>query len=252
MSDTVTILVTHQSPGHVHRMLKWWEESVLETDLLVAYGGPIESFSELDAANKIFIEDPRLRTRDHVRERQSYTGIIRAVKTALHNSLYQFVWLVEFDHIPVAANVVMALKQRMRETSADVLCYCLRRIDGTISPHFLGHAKDQAFFDLWHSISVRHDKNVILSMFGSGSLWKRHAFDAVAAQDEVFPVYLEIYLPTMAHHLGFRVVDLGIQNQFIRSVHTPSLTFESAKAEGALTVHPLKYFWESAPPKLGD
>ena len=58
-------------------------------------------------------------------------------------------------------------------------------------------------------------------MFASGSLWRREAFDAIATTDESFPIYLEMYLPTMAHHLGFRLCDLGEQNDFIRPVPVP-------------------------------
>jgi hypothetical protein len=244
MNDTVTILVTHQSPDQVHRMLEWWKRHVSGTQVLVAYGGSHECFQRISAPQKIFVADPRIRTKDHVRERQSYTGVFRAASDALKESSFRYLWLVEFDHIPIAPRALDELKKQMAEASADILCYCLKRIDKTISPHFLGHAIDPEFFELWRSISVRREKEVVLSMFVSGSLWKRSAFEAVAAREEAFPVYVEIYLPTIAHHLGFRLVDLGTQNQFIKSAPTRSLTFEFAKARGALTVHPLKHFWD--------
>jgi hypothetical protein len=244
MSDTVTILVTDQNPGQVHRMLKWWKDKILETELLVAYGGPVENFSKLDFSRKIFVRDERLRTRDHVRQRQSYTGVFQTASTALRKSEYQYVWLVEFDHIPVNFRIIPELKRRMAKAGADIVCYHLRRVDGTNSPHFLEHARDREFFDFWQRVSVREEKGTVLSMFASGSLWRREAFDALAATDESFPTYLEIYLPTMAHHLGFRLCDLGEQNDFIRPVPIRSLTFESARARGALSVHPLKDFWD--------
>ena len=225
-------------------MLEWWERHVSGTQFLVAYGGSYERFQKISAPQKVFVADPRIRTTDHVRERQSYTGVFRGASEALKKSDFRYVWLVEFDHIPIVPHALDELKQRMTEGSADVLCYCLRRIDATISPHFLGHAKDQAFFEIWRNISVRQEKEVILSMFVSGSLWRRCAFEAIAAREETFPIYVEIYLPTMAHHLGFRLVDLGTQNRFIKPAPSRSLTFESARAEGALTAHPLKHFWD--------
>jgi hypothetical protein len=245
MNDTVTILVTHQSPVQVGRMLEWWERHVLGTQLLIAYGGPQERFHRISALQKIFVTDQRIRTTDHVRERQSYTGVFQEASKALKKSGFQYIWLVEYDHIPIARHVLDEFKQRMTEASADVLCYCLRRIDRTISPHFLGHANNPAFFQAWRNISVREEKDVILSMFVSGSLWRRCAFEAIAAREEPFPTYVELYLPTMAHHLGFRLVDLGTQSRFIKPGPSRSLTFESAKAQGALTAHPLKRFWDS-------
>jgi hypothetical protein len=53
-------------------------------------------------------------------------------------------------------------------------------------------------------------------MFGSGSFWKQDAFEAVAEVEETFPIYLEIYLPTLAHHLGFRLRDLSDPIDFVR------------------------------------
>jgi hypothetical protein len=244
MNDTVTILVTHQPPDQVRRMLEWWECHVSGTQFLIAYGGAQEEFSKIQTSKKVFISDPRLRTQDHVRERQSYSGVFRTASTKLRRTGFQHVWFVEYDHIPIVSNVITLLKERMGKSSADVICYNLGRIDQTISPHFLGHAKDPEFFDFWRRISVRKNKGVILSMFASGSLWKREAFEAIAATDESFPVYQEIYLPTLAHHLGFRLCDLGEQNDFIRAVPNRKLTFEYAKAHRALSVHPLKRFWD--------
>jgi hypothetical protein len=246
MNDTVTILMTHQLPDQVDRMLEWWERHVSGTQFLIAYGGTQEHFHKVSAPQKIFVTDPRIRTMDHVRERQSYTGVFRAASEALKKSGFQYVWLFEYDHIPIAPHVLDEFKQRMAEASADVLCYCLRRIDRTISPHFLGHANNPAFFQIWRNISVREEKDVILSMFVSGSLWRRCAFEAIAAREEPFPTYVELYLPTMVHHLGFRLVDLGTQSQFIKPAPSRSLTFESAKGQGALTAHPLKHFWDSS------
>jgi hypothetical protein len=244
MNDTVTILLTHQTPTQVQRMVEWWGQQVSSTDYLIAYGGAEEEFSKIQTSKKVFVSDPRLRTQDHVRERQSYSGVFRTASAKLRRLGFQYVWFVEYDHIPIVSNVVALLKERMGNASADVICYNLGRIDRTISPHFLGHAKDPEFFDLWQRISVREEKGVVLSMFASGSLWKREAFEAIAATDESFPVYQEVYLPTLAHHLGFRLCDLGAQKDFIRAVPTRTLTFEFGKAHGALTVHPLKHFWD--------
>jgi hypothetical protein len=244
MNETLAILVTHQSPRNVRRMLDWWKDKVIGTELLVAYGGSSDDFSNIESSSKVFVPDQRLRTKDHVRDRQSYTGIFQTASGLLRRSRCDHIWLVEFDHIPVNPNIVLELKRRMVERRADIICYHLRRIDGTNSPHFLEHAKDQQFFDFWRSVSVRKDKNVILSMFASGSLWRRETFEAIASTDESFPIYQEIYLPTLAHHLGFRLCDLGEQNDFIRAVPSNMLTFQYARAHGALSVHPLKQFWD--------
>ena len=123
---------------------------------------------------------------------------------------------------------------------ADVLGFHLQRVDGTSHPHYLYHLSNPAFFAHWAAISVRAEPKVVLSMFGSGSFWHREVFNAVAQRAEPFPMYLEIYLPTLAHHLGFRVRDYGEQNRFVHNLGERSSSIEQARAEGAWTLHPVK------------
>jgi hypothetical protein len=81
-------------------------------------------------------------------------------------------------------------------------------------------------------------------MFGSGSFWTREAFSAVCAVNEPFPIYMELYLPTLIHHLGFRVRDFGDQNHFVRVLDDETNYIEKARAEGAWTLHPVKRLWD--------
>src|SRR5205807_8230216 len=100
------------------------------------------------------------------------------------------------------------------------------------------------FRSYWHSISCREDSEVVLSFFGSGSFWTREAFSAVAAMREPFPIYMEIYLPTLAHHLGFRVRDFGEQNRFVGVLEDETDRIEQSRQEGAWTLHPVKRLWK--------
>jgi hypothetical protein len=241
MNDTVTILLSHQPPEQIERMLVHWSCQVTGTDLVLAYGGHADAFERIGWPDKLFIDDPRLRTRDHQRERQSYTAIFQAVSGLIRSKRYATVWFMEFDHLPLEEAVIESLRRRLSAESADVLGFHLRRVDRTNSPHYLNHATDISRFI--GQFSIRTQKDVVLSMFGSGSFWTREAFDATAAMAEPFPIYLEIYLPTVAHHLGFRLRDLTEQNRFVRPLPESWLTLERARREGALTIHPLKSFW---------
>jgi hypothetical protein len=53
-------------------------------------------------------------------------------------------------------------------------------------------------------------------------------------------VYLEIWLPTLAHHLGFRVRDLPDQNPFVRNLGDMTGSMEAARRAGAWAVHRVK------------
>jgi hypothetical protein len=93
---------------------------------------------------------------------------------------------------------------------------------------------------------------VILSMFGSGSFWTREAFLAVAAQNQEIGCYLEIYLPTVAHHLGYRVRSWKESHHLISNLPSPSVSVDEAKRRGCWTVHPVKTLPERRGSQDGD
>src|SRR5207302_5436607 len=110
--------------------------------------------------------------------------------------------------------------------------------------HYLYHITNTEFSSYWLKISRRSNPDVILSMFGSGSFWTTEAFRAVAALEESLPMYMEMYLPTLAHHLGFRVRDLTEQNRFVRALASEIDPIDKAHARGAWTLHPVKRLWD--------
>ena len=132
---------------------------------------------------------------------------------------------------------------RLIEEKADVLAFEVIRVDETNHPHFLYHAGLPGFFEWLASRSVRREERTVLSMFGTGSFWTREAFTAVARWEEPFPIYLEIYLPTLAHHLGFRVRAWKEQGRFISSLGDYGDRLEEARAAGLWTAHPAKKLW---------
>jgi hypothetical protein len=62
----------------------------------------------------------------------------------------------------------------------------------------------------------------------------------LAHQDEPFPVYFEIYLPTLAHHLGFRIRDYGDRDILDSNLGDRRHEVSSAPNRGAWTLHPVK------------
>src|SRR5207237_8494592 len=118
--------------------------------------------------------------------------------------------------------------------------YHLRRVDGTSHAHFLYYAANAQFARFVRRVSVRNDNNVVLSMFGTGSCWKRQAFDTIAQFEEPFPIYFELYLPTLAHHLGFRLRDYAGQDAFVSNLGDRSAEIQKARESGAWSLHPVK------------
>ena len=240
MSRVLNLVLAHQSPEVVSKVLRSWSGSAAEPDILLAHGGEEAAFAAVAAPNKIFVADPRLRTTDHPRERQSYSKVFAAASAWMRGRDFTHVYFAEFDHIPLVPDFSARLLGRMREEKADVLGHGLRRVDDTSWHHYLYHAQDPRFHAHWERITCRTNGRVVLAMLGTGSFWTREAFDAVAAVEEPFPMYLEIFLPTLAHHLGFRVRDLTDQNRFVRNLGDMSRKIARARSEGAWTIHPVK------------
>ncbi|MEM7387604.1 MAG: hypothetical protein AAF514_21935 [Verrucomicrobiota bacterium] len=246
MAKVLNVIVTHQNPDEVANMLAWWRGLPVSGDLLIAYGGDRETFAAIEEKQKVFIEDERLRTADHQRERQSYQAVVVAASRWMEGRDFTHVHLAEFDQIPVVANLNQRQITRMNDCGADLLVHFLKRIDGTSNPHFLCHASDDSFEAFWRRISLREDPRVTLSGLGCGLFWKREVFDKVASLCEIPLIYLEIFFPTAAHHLGYRVQDFGDQNEFAH----PDNRFEKGEPLVRLTrpgkawyLHPVKDWW---------
>jgi hypothetical protein len=248
------LIIAHQEASTVERILAYWENFTPPGDILIAYGGASrEEFARIRHSQKLFIEDPRLRTRAHVLEKQSYAGVLQAAHRWLevHDS-YTHVYLAESDLFPVSDEISRILLARLSDTNADVLFYHLRRADRTNWCHLLYHQSFPRFERFLSSLSRRPEREVILDAIGCGSFWTRAAFDAVAAIDEYEPVYLELLLPSAAHHLGFRIVEFSDQNQFISVIPKRASIVRNCKTSGALFVHPVKDLSELPEAKLSS
>ena len=226
-------------------MLEWWQECCPTRNVLVAFNGSDDAFAQISHPCKVRVIDDRLVTVQHSRERQSYTAIFREASRWLAERDYTHVHFCEYDHIPLVPDLNDRQLARLEEERADVLAFQLARVDGTNQPHYLYHKALPGFVEHWQNLSVRADKSVVLSFFGTGSFWTRAAFDAVAATREPFPIYLELYLPTVAHHLGYRLRDWREQNRFTSSLGNFIYAIDQNRREGAWMIHPAKTLWNA-------
>jgi hypothetical protein len=241
MSQVLNLVLTHQSPDRIARVLEYWRDYCASENLLIAYEGTEANFRAIQHPAKVRIDDPRLRTKDHGRDRQSYSGVFRAASDWLRDRPHTHVFFAEYDHLPLKTDLNARQLGRLAEEGADVLGVAVGRVDGTNWPDYLYHVGSPGFSEYWAHVSVRTDKTAVLHMFCSGSFWTRQALDAVARTQEPFPIYLEIFLPTAAHHLGFRVRDWGEEaSRFISNLGNFGERIEEARQAGAWTIHPVK------------
>lgn len=239
----VTILLTHQAKEAVARMRDYWRDLDPNQHFIIAHGGEHAEWQN-EMPDLVRVDDPALRTRDHPRERQSYHGVFRAVLPLIDQLQATHVHLAEFDEIPVIRNLNQKLLSLMEKEACDVLGHRLYRVDDTTQPHAMDHLRDKNFLEYWHRISCRADKGIVLSMLGCGSFWTRECFDAVALLDPPVRIYLELFLPTAAHHLGYRVRPISDQDHFM----APEILKQKGelahyREKGAWRVHPVKEMW---------
>ena len=234
-------ILVHQTPGEVSALLRHWESlGYSAAHMLFVHAGAREDFDALIVPNKIFVADQAIRTTFHPMEKQSYGGALREIAAWLGGRDCEAVALVEYDHLPLIADGGSRLCELLDAERADLLCHHLMRVDGTNASHYLHHLSDRRFAELWQVISMREDKEVFLNAVMTGSFWRRGAFEAVAAQGQPFPVYLELYLPSLAHHLGFRVRNYGFQDRFVQVIPMEQPFSPKWQAEGAWSLHQVK------------
>lgn len=235
------VILVHQNPEKVHALQGYWKSlGYSDGRTLFVHAGKRSDFESLQVPNKVFVQDEWIRTARHPLEKQSYAGVFREVSSWMKGRDFEYVALVEYDHVPLIADWGDKLRALMGVERADVLCHHLTRVDGTNASHYLYHQHDPRFSTLFDGFSVREDRGVVFNAIMTGSFWRRVAFDAVAAIPEAFPVYLELYLPTVAHHLGYRVRGFGDQDRYVQVVAMEDPFSEKWVDQGAWSLHQVK------------
>src|ERR1700737_724664 len=105
--DPLNLILSHQATAPVSKMLTHWNQCVPNESILIAYGGAKREFDAIQHNKKIFVDDPRLRTRDHQREFQSYSRLFQAAAEFLQRQgeVFRFVHYAEYDHLPLVPDL---------------------------------------------------------------------------------------------------------------------------------------------------
>lgn len=246
MGDTANIIITHQKAEEIDRMLEWWSMAAPLDSIWIAYGGKREEFARINFAQKYFLESNRIRTANPQRERQGYMEVYQKAITSGALEAKRYVHVAEYDQLPLQPAVNMLQIRVLQRLKADVLGYQLMRVDQTNNPHYLWHKNDPRFLEFFRSISRRPDKETVLSALGFGMFWTVEAFRAVTDVLEPFPIYLELFLPTVAHHLGFRVRRIDEPAKYNAVTGDSEPMADEATAAGVWNLHPVKSRWSTA------
>lgn len=240
------VVICHLPPAETERIFRKW--SVIESGgiILIAYGGTEANFRKLpESVDAVYVPDESLRTIDHTRERQEYAGVFRAAAgwLAAKDVAFTHAHIVEFDAVPVISNPGIRLVEALQAEHADVAGFGLVDLTGTIHPHNRHELAEPEFLEFLETLTKRELRRRIFTMLGCSTIWTRECFEEVAALSTP-RAYLEIAMPTIAHHLGFRVRPMpGMQDRFITFEGDLTSRMEDFQRQGAWIVHPCKAYW---------
>lgn len=244
-------ILTHQAAEAVERMIETWGVHAVG-DILVLYGGAEIEFEKISHPLKCMVQNAALLTKDHQRERQSYAKVFSKAAECIDLSEYDYVYFTEFDQVPISKGLDEKLQAEMEARQVDLLCYGLKRIDKTNHPHWLNHKYDENFSNLVDSITVREGVEIILTCYGFGQCWKSEAFLSVSKISQSVPVYLELWIPTLAYHLGYKVGDIGRDHEWNLPLAQFELRDLAECKQKPWFIHPIKTLWISPRAALVD
>ncbi len=245
-SKVCHVIITHLDAARNGRMVAEWKRLDPEALILLAHGGSREDFESLpQGVDAFYVEDPALRTRDHAREKQEYLGVIKAAATYLRDFPdISHIHLLEYDVVPMVSGLGQKLVACLITEDADLCGSGMYDLTGTVHPHLLSQADDQAIGAFLRNLSCREDKGRVLTMLGCTSIWTRACFESIARLEPPGRIYLEIASPTLAHHLGWRVRPLPeAQNRSLTFYGDLGDQADALANQGAWMIHPSKKRW---------
>ena len=241
---TLTVVLSHLDAERVDERMHLLREVSGDARFVLGYGGPPSEFDQVRWDEKFFVDDPTLRGPE-----QHLQSLTQVFETAWREYLsgdaeLDSLYLVEYDHLILDG----AFEARMRElalaTGADLLGKRCVDLTATNVAHYVRFRRDPRLLAHLERISVRENREQLFGALGDGMWLSRRALEAYVDVGEHPPCYCEIYVPTLLHHLGFRVVDVDSHSDLYRSVRwlpefSASEVIELARS-GAVFVHPAK------------
>lgn len=248
------VIITHVPPEKVHKHLALTEAITPGPRRLIAYGGPRESFDRLEAPDKFFLEDPSLRGPVIS---QCFNELFPKIWqfTLSSGAAFDFVHVSEYDHLILSRDYFDQLTRVIKRSGAEFIGRGCGLKTHSNWQHRFRDGMNPALLDYLRLHSVRQDKTEICGTLGNGFTLSRKALQAMAELPNPPRVYNEVFFPTMAHHLGFTICDIGSYSTMFRHVRWgPVWTSAEIKAlmrQGAACAHPFKDIDTAEPIVLG-
>jgi hypothetical protein len=242
--NTVTAVLSHLRAPEVHDSLQLLQAVAPDARFVICYGGKIDEFEQIDFKHKLFINDPTLRGPE--RHLQSLTAIFELIWTAYFEAEQSVdsLYIIEYDHLVLDPRFETRLRELASRTRADFMGKNCVDCTATNEAQYVRFRRDARLLGHLRSLSVRDDPTRLFRCLGDGMWISRHALEAYVGVGEHPPCYCEVYVPTLLHHLGFRVVDVDAHSDLYQDVrYMPRFDVEQAMArfaDGAIFLHPVK------------
>lgn len=242
--STVTAVLTHLRAERVHETMELLRAVSPDARFVVCYGGDRSEFERITAPEKLFIDDPTLR--GPAQHLQSLTRSFQALWGACfeHDDSADALYLIEYDHLILDAGFETRLRELATVTGADFMGKNCGDRTATNGEHYVRFRRDPSLLGHLRELSVRDEPSRIFGCLGDGMWISRRALEAYLSVAEHPPCYVEIYVPTLLHHLGFRIVDVDMHSELYRHVRwMPSFDADQVVAQcraGTVFMHPVK------------
>ena len=239
----LVVVLTHLEPRAVEAHLQYLEGLAPGTEVVLCHGGARADFEAVQHEPKFFVEEPSLRGKPLTF--QSYNELLSTVqREVMSRGDWPGLVFLEFDHLPLRADWAERALNAFTRSGADFLGIDCSSRNDTNWYHYLRLRDDAGLRQFLHRISVRENPDLLFGCLGTGFMIGRRALAAFAELPHYEPSYIELYLPTVLHHLGFRVADLSLESDFGRAVRwRPPYTLDEAvrvRASGTTFIHPFK------------
>jgi hypothetical protein len=239
----LTAVLTHLDARAVRRQLDYLGDLAPASRFVVCHGGSRKDFDDLDDADAIFVDDPSLRG-PHFAKSINQTLYALNERHVRGDPSVDWVYVIEYDHLILRGDFDGALVGVAERTGAGLLGKWASVRNDTNWSHYLAARDDAELNRFIEAISRRDDPRVRLGCLGTGMFFRRDAFDAFCSLEGAPEAYVELFVPTAVHHLGFDVVDVDAVADLYADVRwLPEFGVDEARAArraGRTFVHPFK------------
>ena len=242
--STLNLLLTHLPADDVDGQLRLLRAVAPGSRFAVCHGGDRSAFEGVAEVDKAFVDDPSLR--GAARSFQSYDVTLSVVHAhwLVREPSIDAVYLFEFDHLVLRADFETALRDLAARTGADLLGKNAAVRTGTNWHHYTRFRRDETLLAHLRRVSVRDDPTRMFGLVACALWLSRAAIESYVAVGAHPPCYGELYVPTLVHHLGYRVVDVDAVSDLYKHVRwTPehdAAEAEALRRAGVTFVHPVK------------